>query len=61
MPVGSIAAADQHRLAAQQARGVVLADAELGEVLQGGLDGKQQPLQRLLAAFCRRGLQGLER
>src|SRR5436190_9943396 len=55
-----VAAADQHRLPAQQARGIVLADAELGQVLQGGLDGEQQPQQSLLAALSGRGLEGLE-
>ena len=49
-----IAAADQHGLAAQQARGIVLADAERGQVVQGGLDGKQQALQRVLALLLPR-------
>src|SRR5262249_38095434 len=52
--VGGVPAADQDRLAVQQARSIGLADVEHGKVVERRLDGQEQPRQRRFAL-----LQGL--
>src|SRR5215831_3279888 len=50
----SVAAADQHGLAAQQTGRIIRANDKLRQLLQGGRDGPQERPERRVALRCRR-------